>query len=112
MKDSGIIAQRRLKMAAQKPKRARPVPTTSQRSKKRQKVETASNYAPAGAGSDVRKVPVALDALPWNEVEMPDMFEDAEGFFGLEEVDDVEVIRDGNQVKFVSRSGLSWLVYC
>ena len=97
-------------MAAQKPKRARPVPAASQRSKKRQKIEPASSYAPAGAGSDVRKVPVALDSLPWNEVEMPDMFEDAEGFFGLEEVDDVEVIRDGNQVKFVSTSGLT--LYC
>ncbi|OBT59726.1 hypothetical protein VE04_00225 [Pseudogymnoascus sp. 24MN13] len=91
-------------MAPQKPKRDRPVPTTSQRSKKRQKVETSSSYAPAGAGSDVRKVPVALDALPWNEVEMPDMFEDAEGFFGLDEVDNVEVIRDGNQVKFVTKT--------
>jgi ATP-dependent RNA helicase DDX24/MAK5 len=90
-------------MAPQKPKRDRPVPTTSQRSKKRQKVETIKDgYAPAGAGSDVRKVPVALDSLPWNEVEMPDMFEDAEGFFGLDEVDNVEVLRDGNQVKFVS----------
>ncbi|KFY39833.1 hypothetical protein V494_03789 [Pseudogymnoascus sp. VKM F-4513 (FW-928)] len=91
-------------MAAPKPKRDRPVPANSQRSKKRQKVETSSSYAPAGAGSDVRKVPVALDALPWNEVEMPDMFEDAEGFFGLDEVDNVEVVRDGNQVKFVTKT--------
>ncbi|KFY40835.1 hypothetical protein V495_05236 [Pseudogymnoascus sp. VKM F-4514 (FW-929)] len=92
-------------MAPQKPKRDRPVPTTSQRSKKRQKVETIKDgYAPAGAGSDVRKVPVALDSLPWNEVEMPDMFEDAEGFFGLDEVDNVEVLRDGNQVKFVTKT--------
>ncbi|KFY11801.1 hypothetical protein V492_04264 [Pseudogymnoascus sp. VKM F-4246] len=90
-------------MAAPKPKRDRPVPANSQRSKKRQKVETSGSYAPAGAGSDVRKVPVALDALPWNEVEMPDMFEDAEGFFGLDEVDNVEVVRDGNQVKFVTK---------
>ncbi len=44
---------------------------------------------------------MALDALPWNEVEMPDMFEDAEGFFGLEEVEGVEVIREGDTVKFV-----------
>lgn len=88
--------------APQKEKRARPVPVASQRSKKRQKVETTDSYAPAGVGDDVRKVPVALDALPWNEIEMPDMFEDAEGFFGLEEVDDVEVVRDGNQIRFVS----------
>lgn len=59
----------------------------------------------------MRKVPVALDALPWNEVEMPDMFEDAEGFFGLDEVDNVEVVRDGNQVKFVSFRILSKPLY-
>ena len=37
---------------------------------------------------------VDSDALAWNEVAFPDRFEDAEGFFGLEEVSDVEVIRD------------------
>ena len=29
------------------------------------------------------------------------MFEDAEGFFGLEEVEGVDVVRDGDIVKFV-----------
>ncbi|TAQ87517.1 hypothetical protein B7494_g4174 [Chlorociboria aeruginascens] len=77
-------------------KRARPVPRAGQQSKKRQKIATT------GDGADAKKRPVALDALPWNEVKMPDMFEDAEGFYGLEEVADVEVIRDGNTVKFVS----------
>jgi ATP-dependent RNA helicase DDX24/MAK5 len=88
------------------------VPANSQRSKKRQKVDHALaakvEYAAAAAveagkevASDVRKVPVGLDSLPWNEVEMPDMFEDAEGFFGLEEVDDVEVIKEGNSYRFV-----------
>ena len=37
---------------------------------------------------------VVLDALPWNEVTFPERFEDAEGFFGLEEISDVEVFRD------------------
>lgn len=37
---------------------------------------------------------VALDTLPWNEVAFPERFDDAEGFFGLEEISDVEVIRD------------------
>ena len=32
---------------------------------------------------------------------MPEMFEDAEGFFGLEEVDGVEVVREGDSLKFV-----------
>jgi ATP-dependent RNA helicase DDX24/MAK5 len=74
-------------------KRSRPVPTSSQRSKKRQKTGSAPDA--------VQKRPVALDALPWNEVEMPDMFEDAEGFFGLEEVEGVDVVREGGTVKFV-----------
>jgi len=83
-------------MAPEQKKQARPVPKASQRSKKRQKIEPPKKGVEA-----VQKRPVTLDALPWNEVEMPDMFEDAEGFFGLEEVDDVEVIRDGDTVKFV-----------
>lgn len=37
---------------------------------------------------------VALDTLPWNEVAFPEHFDDAEGFFGLEEISDVDVVRD------------------
>jgi hypothetical protein len=84
-------------MAPEQKKRARPAPKSSQGAKKRQKIEPAKN-------ANVEKRPVALDALPWNEVEMPDMFEDAEGFFGLEEVEGVEVVREGDVVKFVSYS--------
>lgn len=83
-------------MAPEQKKRGRPVPKNSQRSQKRQKVEEKSAVA-----SDVRRVPVALDALPWNEVAMPAMFEDAEGFYGLEEVEDVEVIKEGGTYQFV-----------
>jgi len=83
----------------QEKKRARPVPKDSQRSKKRQKIEAVTT--PPKVVTDVKKLPVAADALPWNEIEMPDMFDDAEGFFGLEEVEGVEVIRDGNTVHFV-----------
>jgi ATP-dependent RNA helicase DDX24/MAK5 len=83
-------------MTPEQKKRARPVPKASQQSKKRQKIEPVKNDT-----AKVGKRAVALDALPWNEVEMPDMFEDAEGFFGLEEVEGVEVIREGDTVKFV-----------
>ncbi|RMZ89176.1 hypothetical protein DV736_g3591, partial [Chaetothyriales sp. CBS 134916] len=34
------------------------------------------------------------DALKWEQVELPDRLEDAEGFYNLEEIDDVEVVRD------------------
>ncbi|KAK8096851.1 ATP-dependent RNA helicase [Apiospora kogelbergensis] len=43
----------------------------------------------------------AADSLKWKEADLPDMFGDAEGFFGLEEIDDVEVIkRPDNSVEF------------
>lgn len=45
---------------------------------------------------------VGLDSLPWSKAKLPDMFNDAEGFYGLEEVEGVEVVRgDGNIVEFV-----------
>ena len=36
---------------------------------------------------------VRLDRLPWNQVPVGRL-EDAEGFFGLEELSDVDVVRD------------------
>jgi len=83
-------------MAPEQKKRSRPTPKTTQVSKKRQKINSKKDVA-----APAPKRPVALDALPWNEVEMPDMHDDAEGFFGLEEVEGVEVIREGGIVKFV-----------
>ena len=38
--------------------------------------------------------PLSLDALARRDVDLPDRLDDAEGFFGLEEIDDVDVIRD------------------
>ncbi|EOO03740.1 putative atp-dependent rna helicase mak5 protein [Phaeoacremonium minimum UCRPA7] len=45
---------------------------------------------------------VTADSLAWKEVSVPEMFDDAEGFFGLEEVEGVEVVRNGNTVQFVT----------
>jgi hypothetical protein len=47
---------------------------------------------------------VGVDSLPWKTVELPEMFDDAEGFYGLEEVHGVEVVKEGGTVKFVSAS--------
>ncbi|KAL8643872.1 MAG: hypothetical protein Q9226_008066, partial [Calogaya cf. arnoldii] len=43
-----------------------------------------------------RKSPkvVEVNALPWNEVPFPENLDDAEGFFGLEEISDVEIVKD------------------
>jgi ATP-dependent RNA helicase DDX24/MAK5 len=44
---------------------------------------------------------VAVDKLRWKTVDVPEMFDDAEGFYGLEEVEGVEVVRQGDTVSFV-----------
>jgi ATP-dependent RNA helicase DDX24/MAK5 len=80
-------------MASEAAKRS--APSTGGGSKKRQKTKPTKDVPP------VQKRPVAIDALPWNEVKLPDMFDDAEGFFGLEEVEGVEVVKEGNNIKFV-----------
>lgn len=48
---------------------------------------------------------VALDELPWSSVSLPDKIENAEGFYGLEEVSDVEVISDSKAGRFKFRVG-------
>lgn len=48
------------------------------------------------------KRPVSVDALAWKTVDIPEMFDDAEGFFGLEEITGVDVVKEGDVVKFVS----------
>lgn len=90
-----IIADN-LEMAPDEKKRPRPAPQAGQGSKKRQKIEVPKKDIA------VVKRQVAADALPWNEVEMPAMFDDAEGFFGLDEVEGVEIVREGGLIKFVT----------
>ncbi|ETS78332.1 ATP-dependent RNA helicase MAK5 [Pestalotiopsis fici W106-1] len=41
---------------------------------------------------------VALDSLRWRTSQLPDMLNDAEGFYGLEEVDDVEVYKNEDNI--------------
>lgn len=57
-----------------------------------------------GNGPQKPRVAIKAGDLVWNEVGLPDRMEDAEGFFGLEEVADVEVIRDpaSGQISFLS----------
>ncbi|KAM5439757.1 ATP-dependent RNA helicase [Microsporum ferrugineum] len=47
---------------------------------------------------------VNIDALDWQTVQPPDILEDAEGFYGLEEIDGVDIVRptDGSQLKFLA----------
>ncbi|PGH27795.1 hypothetical protein AJ80_00583 [Polytolypa hystricis UAMH7299] len=78
----------------------------SLKSKKRQRVEGAASTSTSTstAGSKSSKF-VSLGDLDWKAVELPDRWDDAEGFFGLEEIDGVEILRDqekGGEVKFMA----------
>lgn len=95
--DIQLHLRKYITMAPEGKKRLRPQLTDGPKSKKRQKITSAKN-----AASKPQKRAVVMDALPWNEVKMPDMYDDAEGFFGLEEVEGVEIVKEGGNVRFVS----------
>ncbi|KIW73479.1 hypothetical protein PV04_01593 [Phialophora macrospora] len=67
-----------------------------QKSRKRQRVSLQPK-SQAYNGPAIRG-----DALQWRTVALPKRLEDAEGFYGLEEIDDVDVVRDesNNHVMF------------
>ncbi|KZL84400.1 atp-dependent rna helicase mak5 [Colletotrichum incanum] len=66
-----------------------------QNPQKRQKSANTKN-----APSKKRKV--AASALPWKKVEVPEMFDDAEGFYGLEVIEGVDVVKHGDNIEFVA----------
>ncbi|KAH6037187.1 ATP-dependent RNA helicase MAK5 [Parastagonospora nodorum] len=70
-------------------KRAHKAPKASHKAHKRQKVEKKPRPE-----INVPKRKLRLDDLGWNQVSMPDRLEDFEGFYGLEEIEDVHVVKD------------------
>ncbi|KXT09917.1 hypothetical protein AC579_7991 [Pseudocercospora musae] len=70
-------------------KRSLPPKVAAMKARKRQKLYTDDAVQP-------RKKPriVKADSLPWKAVSLPDRMDDYEGFFGLEEIDHVDVMRD------------------
>ncbi|KAF2209380.1 hypothetical protein CERZMDRAFT_47476 [Cercospora zeae-maydis SCOH1-5] len=68
------------------------------KARKRQKLSREDGAALSHAQKTPASVPkrkVVLDSLKWKPVSLPDRMDDYEGFFGLEEIEDVEVARDG-----------------
>ncbi|KAH8888565.1 DEAD-domain-containing protein [Thozetella sp. PMI_491] len=45
---------------------------------------------------------VDANSLLWRPVQIPEVLEDAEGFYGLEEVEGVQVVRHGDKVQFIT----------
>ncbi|KAB8076364.1 ATP-dependent RNA helicase mak5 [Aspergillus leporis] len=73
-------------------------------SNKRKKSAKPSNAT--GEDSDWDGI-VGVEDLNWTEVALPDRLGDAEGFFGLEEIDGVDIIRSGGsgEIKFKAKAG-------
>lgn len=65
-------------------------------------VKKRKNVTAKTSKSSKPKRVVDANSLAWKPVDLPEMFNDAEGFFGLEEITGVDVVRNGNVVKFVS----------
>ena len=79
---------------------------TSQKKRKQDAAQVSQKRRKTAQPQKVKsKRPVAVDDLRWKTVEVPEMFDDAEGFFGLEEIEGVEVVREGGKVQFVSIRG-------
>ncbi|OCL13826.1 DEAD-domain-containing protein [Glonium stellatum] len=87
-------------MAQTEKKRRLPPKIAAMKARKRQKLDGAAN-PPTTTGSKAPKRGhnVRLDELQWNDVPMPDRLDDFEGFFGLEEIEDVDVVRDAKTGK-------------
>lgn len=77
-------------------KRGRDVKASTAQANKRKKAAKTD-----GASDDERSV--GVEDLNWKEVAMPDRMEDAEGFFGLEEIDGVDIIKTNGEVQFKAR---------
>ncbi|KAJ4298875.1 ATP-dependent RNA helicase [Kalmusia sp. IMI 367209] len=73
--------------------RASQKPVNGHATHKRPKLEKISR-------PNTKRRKIRLDDLQWKEVSMPDRLEDFEGFYGLEEIDDVAVVRDGAVISF------------
>ncbi|KAL1306102.1 hypothetical protein AAFC00_004219 [Neodothiora populina] len=84
-------------MAASQKKRALPTKGAATEGSKRRKVEHTDKAAGA---SPVAPKNVRLEELAWKEVQMPDRLDDFEGFYGLEEIDDVEIVKDGGKISY------------
>jgi ATP-dependent RNA helicase DDX24/MAK5 len=70
-------------------KRQHNAPKAAHKAHKRQKVEKK-----ARSEIPIPKRKIRLDDLGWSQVSMPDRLEDFEGFYGLEEIEDVSIVKD------------------
>lgn len=82
-------------------KKKRKLPAAVARSSAKRRKAAGGNKANATAAAKPKRQ-VDANKLAWKAVDIPEMFDDAEGFFGLEEVTGVDVVRNGNTIKFMA----------
>ncbi|KAL5358508.1 ATP-dependent RNA helicase mak5 [Aspergillus floccosus] len=85
-------------------KRQRDPKGTGFQSKKRKRGTNSSN---ADDKDDSWDGIVGVEDLNWKEVAMPDRLDDAEGFFGLEEIEGVDIVRPegSGEIRFKAKAG-------
>lgn len=85
-------------MGAVKTKRSLPVKVSQMKARKKQKLDhvNSPNQTSLKSAPERPKAGDALklDELKWSEVTLPDQLDDYEGFFGLDEIEGVDVVRD------------------
>lgn len=68
------------------------------RSRSQQSANPAKRARTDVTAKTIKKAPV--DALRWTEVSLPDRLDDIEGFYGLEEVEGVDILRENGKIEF------------
>ncbi|KAI6891340.1 P-loop containing nucleoside triphosphate hydrolase protein [Hortaea werneckii] len=96
-------------MAATESKKVLPPKVAAMKARKRKRLEGGDiepvNQAKPQKPAKKAKTARRADDLAWRDVAMPDRMDNYEGFFGLEEVDDVEVVKDEGtgKISFLSK---------
>ncbi|PSK33614.1 ATP-dependent RNA helicase mak5 [Elsinoe australis] len=92
-------------MASDSRKRSLPAKVAAMKDRKRIKLGHSVPSEKPKQGKSASKN-LRLEDLKWKDIEMPDKLDDYEGFFGLEEIDDVDIIKDEatGMVSFASRN--------
>lgn len=73
-------------------KRSGPIRVEKMKARKRQKLDDP--LPSSRSASNREKKNFKVENLQWKEVSIPEQMESYEGFYGLEEVDDVDIVRD------------------
>lgn len=76
-------------------------PLTMPIDKKRKLSKSAAVQSKRRKTLSAAKKQAHVDSLRWKSVEVPEGLDDFEGFYGLEEIEGVEVVKEGDAIKFV-----------